>query len=125
MEPDRSFSTQMLANPRIVKPHPLTEFFPVTTAAKHFHQISGQEEKQADRPGQVVNESDHERAGRRKRTSVAPYALRRMMSQPGASVSTSSGIFSRTKIPSSTRRERSESLLRSFSVNFSPASVFS
>ena len=43
----------------IVNPQTLSKFSPVTSAAKHLHQIARQKEQQPDWPKQIVDKTDH------------------------------------------------------------------
>src|SRR2546423_15457258 len=63
VKPNRFSSGQALAHPGIIKSDALTEVLAITTAAKHFHKVAGQKKNQSDGPGQIVDESDHERCG--------------------------------------------------------------
>src|ERR1051326_8899318 len=43
----------------IVKTEALAEFFPEAAAPEYFHEITGQEQQEADWPEQGVNETNH------------------------------------------------------------------
>src|SRR6266436_10333258 len=121
VQPCRSLLRQPRAHVAVINPKALPEFFAVTAATNHFQKIYWQKEQEPDRPEQVVNETDHwiadcppssraSEAGLRRvnslrtaqtsNTSVAPYLFRRTMCQSFITGRTSSGRFSKTKIPS-------------------------
>src|SRR3982074_2617535 len=104
MQPYRSSFRQAAAKIDIVPSEALSEFFPVTAAADHLHDIAGQKEQETERPEQVCNET-HPAAsasispGRKNKTSVAPYRFARTISQGPVSETFPPGRSSRTKIP--------------------------
>src|SRR6266496_1913476 len=108
----------------VVNPQSLTEFFAITAAANHFHQIAGQKEQKPDRPKQIVDKTNHSIADR-NRTSVAPYFFWRATCHGLVSGRASPGRFSNTNTPPGASNCCNFSLVRSFSVKRSPDFVFS
>src|SRR6266496_101507 len=115
---------QSRAQVTVVNPQPLTEFFAITAAANHFHQIAGQKEQKPDRPKQIVDKTNHSIADR-NRTSVAPYFFWRATCHGLVSGRASPGRFSNTNTPPGASNCCNFSLVRSFSVKRSPDFVFS
>src|SRR5437867_1000056 len=107
----------------VINSESLSELSAVAATPKHFDQIGGQEEQEADRPQQIIDETNHSRT-ERKRTSVAPYFFCRFNVHGFTCGIFSLGHFSRTKTPPGSSNSGSASLANSFSVNRSPDFMF-